>query len=59
MELEMVNLVEVFIGFVFWLGNVIYFFHEARIIKRKMKENAGQRILASPTKVYLQLFIVK
>lgn len=31
-------LVEICVGFVFWIGSVIYFFREARKIKIKLKE---------------------
>ena len=34
-------LVEICIGFVFWIGNTVHFFREARKIKKKLKEQAG------------------
>ena len=34
-------LVEICVGFVFWIGNTVYFFREARKIKRKLEERAG------------------
>lgn len=34
-------LVEICVGFVFWIGNTVYFFREARKIKRKLEEQAG------------------
>ena len=29
-------LIEIGVGFIFWIGNIIYFFHEARTIKNKL-----------------------
>ena len=34
-------LVEICVGFVFWIGNTVHFFREARKIKKKLKEQAG------------------
>lgn len=34
-------LVEICVGFVFWIGNTVHFFLEARKIKRKLEEQAG------------------
>lgn len=34
-------LVEICVGFVFWIGNTVHFFREARKIKRKLEEQAG------------------
>lgn len=34
-------LVELCVGFVFWIGNIVYFFREARKIKKKLKEQNG------------------
>ena len=31
-------LVEICVGFVFWIGSIIYYFREARKIKKKLKE---------------------
>lgn len=33
-------LVEICVGFVFWIGNTVHFFREARKIKKKLKEQA-------------------
>ena len=33
--------VEICVGFVFWIGNIVHFFREARKIKRKLEEQAG------------------
>lgn len=35
-------LVEIGVGFVFWIGNFIYFFREVRKIKRRLKEKDSQ-----------------
>ena len=35
-------LVEMGVGFVFWIGNFIYFFREARKIKTKLKDQENQ-----------------
>lgn len=35
-------LVEMGVGFVFWIGNLIYFFREARKIKTKLKDQENQ-----------------
>ena len=37
-------LVEMGVGFVFWIGNFIYFFREARKIKAKLKEHEDQQM---------------
>lgn len=34
-------IVELCVGFVFWIGNIVYFFREARKIKKKLKEQNG------------------
>ena len=36
-------LVEIGVGFVFWIGNFIYFFREVRQIKTKLKEQDNQQ----------------
>lgn len=33
--------VEIGVGFVFWIGNIIYFFCEGRIIRKRLKEQDG------------------
>lgn len=36
-------LVEIGVGFAFWIGNFIYFFREARKIKKRLKEQAAHK----------------